>query len=372
MKAADQASMREDWARAENSGYLSQAARSTPVDPGEGGAIGAANVVRKAKLQLWDEQVEPVRKQFENESAPVDDVAQKIRDTVKEIDNGGPHVAKATERFAKQFDKDMTVGQMFDAVKTLNNNKSVSRYYDMTGAEQSQSMLADPALRAKVEGLSALRDKLFDVISDKWGPEEGAQFKEFRKEYGALGSVEARLRDTKVPTPAGLPTRLMNTVRTVANPKTAGVTETLGNLNNPNRLAVKAINSVGDRNIPAPPPPQFPEQQPSAAATTATAPSGGLPSPPMQPPPSAATGWFPEQQPAAAPMGTSRATVSAGGNAFVQTELSRLGMQDTVMTPREAKTVETMMRGPRWKGMDPLDRVGAVHAVLRGSGGQSF
>lgn len=48
---------------------------------------------------------------------------------------------------------------------------------------------------------------------------------------------------------------------------------------------------------------------------------------------------------------------------MVGQEFRRLGLSDLV-TPRQTTTLETMMRGPRWRSMDPTERIAAIRAVI--------
>jgi len=277
ISAEEQAAMRSDWERARK--YIGSETATAAVEKGEGAGMRSAATARKAANKLWSNNVEPVISKFSEESGSTKDIAKKIRDSVTDIDKARPGSVGATNRFASLFDKDMTVREMQTKVTELNNDKAVSRFYDMSPAEQSQAMAADRALRGKVVALDALRDKMFDTIGDHWTESGADAFREARRDYGSLRNVESNFRNMKVPTPATLPQRAANTVRSFISPKHAGVTDTLGRFNNPNRLAARAVNKAAGTGEAIPAPPALPSYSRPAGPAAAQA----LPTPPVPP-----------------------------------------------------------------------------------------
>ena len=49
---------------------------------------------------------------------------------------------------------------------------------------------------------------------------------------------------------------------------------------------------------------------------------------------------------------------------IVGQEFNKLGMQDQQVNPRQQTTLETMMHGPRWKDLDPEEKVEHVKDIL--------
>ncbi|MBU6231685.1 hypothetical protein KGP36_03370 [Patescibacteria group bacterium] len=225
--------------------------KETPLETGEGGALRGAHVARQAAQNIWDENVEPVVESYGQVRRPTTDLAEKIRGTVSDTDRelGSPR-AHATDKLADLYQgQTKTVKEMADRVRELNNDKAVVRFQNMDANEQSQALLGDPSLRGKVAELNGLRDKMFDTISQEGGDTLGAQFQNARLDWGALRNYEDRVLNAKVPTPQPLHVRLANTVRTFISPRGvdfyARPSDTLGRLNNPNRLIPKALNMAG-------------------------------------------------------------------------------------------------------------------------------
>ena len=48
---------------------------------------------------------------------------------------------------------------------------------------------------------------------------------------------------------------------------------------------------------------------------------------------------------------------------LVKQEFGKIGLSDLV-TPRQSTTLETLMRGPRWRDMDRAERIAAVRDIL--------
>jgi hypothetical protein len=458
LSAADQAAMRSDWQRARK--YIGKQTETAPVPKGEGAAMRSAAVTRKAANELWETHVEPVIDKFSGESASTSDVAQRIRATPSEIDIASrPGIVKKIDRLASVFDRDMTIKEMNAKVTELNADKSVTKFYEMSGVERAEALKADPTLDGKVAALNGLREKMFDTISEKWTDEGGAMFREARKDYGALRNVEENFREAKVPTPKSLGTRIANTARTTISLHNAteylrSPVSTVLDLNNPNRLAAKAVNKAGKVGEAIPAPPRLPLYSRPAGPAAAqalppmtaegvripappSAPVGGLPPagfPAPQPLPnpyasanpaamwgeravpiSTSEGLYGEAAAAEArrremggqgriaprrsfgpggesqnvigpgtymgrpepsvkgapipkpPRGAANYPPSAPASGIVGATFKQLGITDLV-TPRQQKTLETLVRGPRWKDMDALDRTAAVRSVLNGKG----
>src|SRR6266850_573114 len=284
LKAADQAVMRADWERARK--YIGAQTANAPIPKGEGAVMRAAAKTRTAANELWQTHVDPVIEKFGGESASTSDVAQRIRATPSEIDVASrPGIVKKIDRLASVFDRDMTIKEMNDKVTELNADPAINKFYEMSGADRATALKADPTLDGKVAALDGLREKMFDTIADKWTDEGGAMFREARKDYGALRNVEENFREAKVPTPKSLGTRIANTARTTLSMR--GATEylrspvsTVFDLNNPNRLAAKAVNKAGQAGEPIPPPPGLPLYSRPAGPAAAQA----IPPPPAPPP----------------------------------------------------------------------------------------
>lgn len=249
MPVGDQPDIHQEFGRVfRNVGPYTKAA---PLESGEGGAMRGAQQVRQAAQNIWDERVEPVLSSYGHVQRPTDDIAAKIRGTVSSTDQAldSPRAA-ATEKLAGLYDgKVQTVRDMANRVTELNNDKAVSRFQNMDANGQSQALLADPALRGKVAELNGLRDKLFDTVGEAGGETLGDEFRESRKDWGALRSYEDRVLNAKVPTPQPFYKRAANTARAVIgmknDPLSVGASDTLGRLDNPNRLIPKALNMAG-------------------------------------------------------------------------------------------------------------------------------
>jgi len=409
--AAEQESLRSDWLRARK--YIGAQTDKMPVPKGEGAVMRAATTTRKAANELWQSHVEPVIDKFAEAGDSTSDIAQKIRETPSEIDVATrPAIQKKIDRLANVFDRDMTVKEMNAKVTELNADPAVNKYYEMNGSARAQALNADPTLHGKVVALDELREKMFDTISDNWTDEGGAMFREARKDYGSLRNVEQNFREAKVPTPKPLSTRIANTARVSISPHAAteylrNPVSTIFDLNNPNRLAAKAVNKAGKvgEGIPAPPelpqnvaplqrPPQYsspigppppPEQFPYAPAAPIPAPPSTPGFSPIQPPTPGTTGWSNVEAPVkqgaeqrnlwGRPVATGSTETTPGGmiisappSGLVKQEFGKIGLSDLV-TPRQSTTLETLMRGPRWKDMDRAERVAAVNDILgRGTG----
>lgn len=445
LKAADQAAMRSDWQRARK--YIGKQTETAPVPKGEGAAIRSAAVTRKAANQLWDTHVAPVIDKFGGESASTSDIAQAIRDTPSDIDKLKPGVMNQVGKLADLFDRDMSIKEMNAKVTELNADKSVTKFFDMSGADRAQAIAADPSLHGKVTALNGLREKMFDTISSKWSDEGGALFREARKDYGALRNVEESFREAKVPTPKSLVTRIANTARVTLSPRTAteylrSPISTVFDTNNPNRLAAKAVNLAGKVGEPIPPPPGLPLYSRPAGPAAAQAlppmtaegvripapppaqvgglPPAGFPAPQPLPDPyasgadpaamwgthravpiSTSEGLYGEAAAADVrrrdmgaqgnlaprrsfgPGGASRNIIGSGTNigkipapptrvspiasnparGIVGNEFRKLKLTDLV-TSRQQSTLETLLRGPRYKSLDEVDKAAAIRAVL--------
>lgn len=160
-------------------------------------------------------------------------------------------------QFSRLHRRILSVQEMADKVRELNNDKAVSRYYRMSDADRTTAELGDPALRAKVAALDALRGKLFDTISEAGGTDVGNAFREARKDWGALRSLSNQLHnDVTVPSPSGLGERIINSIRALRYPERFGARETLAQLGNPNRLVPKSLNMLGRSTL-------FPPEAPS-------------------------------------------------------------------------------------------------------------
>lgn len=249
MPVGEQPEVKEEFGRVfRNVGPYTKAA---PLPKGEGGALAGAQQVRQAAQNIWDEKVEPVLDSYGHVQRSTDDIAEKIRGTVGKTDRelNSPRVG-ATDKLASLYDgKVQTVRDMADRVTELNNDKAVSRFQNMDANGQSQALLADPALRGKVAELNGLRDKLFKTVGEEGGETLGDEFRESRKDWGALRNYEDRVLNAKVPTPQPLPKRIANTVRAVIglknDPLSIGAGDTLGRSDNPNRLIPRALNMAG-------------------------------------------------------------------------------------------------------------------------------
>jgi hypothetical protein len=300
LKAEAQQTMRGAYSR--GAPFLADEARlNGPVRGGEGGVIRTADRVASTKYQLWDKNVAPVIDQFGSVQDPtVPEIGQKIRADLTDLNKTKPGAAPAAERLAQVFDKPMDVKTMADTVRELNNDRAVSRYYQMSDAERFAAETNDPALRHKVDALSMLRDKMVNTIGEAGGEQLGQSFAEFRKAYGGLSDMEGRLRDTNVPTPLPLSQRVANTMRLSLSPGAAREyinkpVDTLFDMSNPNRLATKSFNKLGKTNLTAP---TAAKAVPKAVPTVAPAPPAPPPGPVSQvgaPPPMGFQATLPDQ-----------------------------------------------------------------------------
>lgn len=307
LSAADQAALRDDWTRAHK--YIGQETAKLPVKSGEGAVMRAAAVTRTAANKLWKTNVEPVIDKFAGESGSTADIADRIRKTPSDIDIASrPGIQKKVDRLASVFDRQMTIAEMNSKVTELNADPAVGKFYDMGPAERAQALQADPTLHAKVSALDGLREKMFDTIADKWGDEGGQAFREARKDYGSLRNVEQSFRDAKVPTPKPLSTRIANSARVTLSAHAAteylrNPVSTLLDLNNPNKLAAKAVNKAGKAGTPIPPPPSLPSYSRPAGPAAAqalppmTAEGVKIPAPPSSPVGGLPPAGFPAPQP---------------------------------------------------------------------------
>lgn len=256
MPAEDQALMRENLERAQK--YIAPETRGFPIKQGEGGTMRSAQIAHRAGDNLWDRDVGPLIDTFKDVQRPGSTIAGSIRDTFTELDKQTkPGAVKAGEDLARFFDeKTLTVGQMNDFVTQLNNDKAVSRFYDMSPNEQVAAELADPSLRAKVATVQGLRQQMFDAIGETGGEQLGEGFREARKDWGALRSVENQVRGARVPTPQPWWTKAANTIRGSLSPKGTDFwlrgSDTLFDFNNPDRLIPKAFNTLGKTDLQPP------------------------------------------------------------------------------------------------------------------------
>lgn len=157
-------------------------------------------------------------------------------------------------------------------------------------------------------------------------------------------------------------------VRTPPNPQTLPASSRLG-----------TSGQGGVRTTPKgllpPPPPEVPYQ-----AEQIPPPPSAPGFSPTQPPTPGSTGWNAAEAPAkqspenrnlwGRPVATGSTATTPGGMVtssppagFVKQEFGKLGLSDLI-TPRQSTTLETLMRGPRWRDMDRAERLAAVRDVL--------
>ena len=160
----------------------------------------------------------------------------------------------------------------------------------------------------------------------------------------------------------------INRVRTPPNPQSVAASTRLGTSGQGGvRVTPKGL-------LPAPPAEVPYQAQPIPAPPSAP----GFA--PTQPPTPGSTGWSAatppvKQSPEARnlwgrPVATGSTETTPGGmitsappSGFVKQEFGKLGLADLV-TPRQSTTLETLMRGPRWKDMDRGERIAAVRDIL--------
>lgn len=224
--------------------------RATPIEKGPGGAKVAADMTRQAAQNIWSERVEPVIENHAEVQRPISDVGQKIRSAAKpanaELENN------AIAKYADRFEGSWSVRQIADEIRELNNNKAVGKFMSAEPQEQAAMLGADPALRGKVQGLSALKEKLFDVVGEEGGESANADFQRARKDWGLLSEAEGHINGARIPNPEPLGVRLMNSIRGAITPGGGHIRmnpEGLFNLEHPNRLIPKAFNLMGE--VPA-------------------------------------------------------------------------------------------------------------------------
>ena len=257
LTAEEEGPMAEQWARAAK--YIAPKMKGAPLKPGKTGAMDASNIVQYAKQELYENVVEPIVQNYSHIMRPVTDVADAGRATVDMLTRDTkPATVKAVDRLVKPYEGPMTVGELNDRIQELNGDKAVSRYHNMGASEQTDALRADPALKAKVAVLDAARNKLFDIIGadDVGGRELGNRFQDARKDYGALSSVQQNIRQAQITPPSGPLDKVLNSTRAVFS--TTGVhafgkpSASLFDLENPNRLLVKAFNQLGKSGLTAP------------------------------------------------------------------------------------------------------------------------
>lgn len=146
--------------------------------------------------------------------------------------------------------------------------------------------------------------------------------------------------------------------------------EGTGTVQNPSAIGARGQSGVRVRGLlPAPPP--FPPTQPQVGSLP---PVGFAPAPPVattpgwEPVPKSATVaenlWNPSPT-KARPGGTGGMVPVAPPKGIVAQEFKRLGLPDLI-SPRQQTTLETMMRGPRWRDMDALEKHDAIRTILNG------
>lgn len=277
-EAFDQEAMRQDFKQA--SPYIAQETRGYPLTQPKGGAIDvpsgvskqtqrmelqggamrSSGIARRSANNLWDRTITPVVDTFADATRPVNDVAEAIRGTISEIDAvKSPGKVSATQKLADFFDQkqNLTVKEMNELVKEFNNEKAIGRFYELSPTEQMQAQLADPALQGKVAALKSLRLKLFDTIADAGGEALGTGFQNARRDYGSLVNVEEAARRVRVPTPQPLLVRAANTLRGFVGMRgmgvyASGVPETLGHLQDPDRLLARSFSMLGRTDLKPP------------------------------------------------------------------------------------------------------------------------
>lgn len=154
LSAEDQQVMRENFNRAAK--YIAPETRGYPVAKGEGGAMRTAQIAHRAADNLWQGTVEPVADLFKDVQRPGDEIAGAIRNSFTDLDKQTRGAAVAAgDKLAQFFDgRPVSVGEMKDLITQLNNDRAVSRFYQMSPNEQVAAELGDPSLRGKVAALS--------------------------------------------------------------------------------------------------------------------------------------------------------------------------------------------------------------------------
>ena len=258
-KVSEQSNMRESWKRA--APYIADETRGRPIRTGEGGAFRAVGRLQAIQNRLWDQHVAPVVNEFGNYLRSGSPVAQTIRDSFDPFDKANkPSAVKAGDKLADFYDRPMSVSEMATNLKKLNADKGVSQFYSLDPNAQAQLVQADPAIHGKLVARRVLADTLFQAVEDLGGERLGNSFKEVRKDYGALNSMEDQLLNMKVPTPEGIGRRLINTARGVLHPFNVGSTggymrvplDTFLRVNNPNNLVPNAFNILGRSDLTLP------------------------------------------------------------------------------------------------------------------------
>lgn len=223
-----------------------------------GGAVQSANVAHNAKLNLWRNYVDPVMEQFGDVQRPGSTLSEAVRNSVTGYDlQFNPGVARKTLEFADALDRPMTIRQMNEFVKQMNAEPGVTRFYNLDADGQAAVLKVNPLVRSQITVVEAARKQILDALEDVGGEQFRNQFASIKSDYGAIGNIEDYARKAKIPAPAGLPTRVMNTVRGVMGMRgpslyLSGIPETLGHLNDPNRLLSKSFNVLGRTGLEPP------------------------------------------------------------------------------------------------------------------------
>ena len=197
-------------------------------------------------------------------------------------------------------------------------------------------------IRVKQAAVNGLRDEVDRVLTSPTVGETGVR--DVNQRYGALRNVLERTikaaageaaAEGKSPT---FPPWMH--AYTFVHPTPEGVAASMGAGIHPSGMfkptaskqLSKGMSALGSSRLGLPPPPE------------------GFPVGPGQlaPPPSQGQ----QGQPASGP---------------TMVEMRTLGMPPVMLTPQQQSTIDTMIRGPRWKGMEGVDKVAAINRIISGA-----
>lgn len=229
-----------------------------------------------------------------------------------------------------------------------------------------------PGLASYNERYAALAD-IQDALSKRMNSGEAIKFIDSAHEYLTPHGVGARVRAGMGNSPGRNLEKGLGKISKNAGPA-------------PETSGARPYAPATGGPAPIPPPPQYgapagPQPQfPYAPSTPIPAPPSAPGFSPTQPPTPGSTGWSAAEPPVkqspdarnlwGRPVATGDTTTTPGGmipstppSGFVKQEFGKLGLSNLV-TPRQATTLETLMRGPRWKDMDRPERLAAVRDIL--------
>jgi hypothetical protein len=387
---------------------LAQIARKSPITAkGSAGAFAHGKAILDYAANLWEtEHAPPIARNVNtviDSQALAQDAKKVLTPEAIASDPANAPVAKRLNNWI-----DMTVAQP----RTLGSADKLLRELnaDIEAASASATKpYGQLQMRVKQAVVEGLRKQIEATLTG--AGESGVA--EVNQRYGALknlagraidqGLAEARAegRTSVIPPWVHAYNFVHPTAGGVATSVGAGIHPSGMSIfkPTPSKMLSKGMKRLGSSNLEAPPqsvapppstaipaPPQYStpagpqEQFPYAPAAPIPAPPAQPGFSPVQPPTPGTTGWNDAEAPVkqgaeqrnlwGRPVSTGSTETTPGGmitsappSGLVKQEFGKIGLSDLV-TPQQSTTLETLMRGPRWKDMDRADRVAAVRDVL--------